>query len=317
MPFPFILAIILAVLAAAVGITWKVASPPPDPAPRRGAYDDPPFPLRRAAGLAAIVLGALTALMLLAASWTQVTTQNIGIITSFGKPTGHLSNGLHFTAPWVNVTEMDGSIQTDSYTGGNCVDVRIGSQQTACVNVSIRWRINPAAADLLFRNYHDFNGVRDSLVTRELATALNQQFSIYNPVASLTSTIPAGHPGNPTVAQLAGRVAAQMRREIGSQIEVDNVLIPLITYDTTTQARINSVLAQTAQTDIAQQAIKTAQAQAAANADLAHSAASLSPDVLEQNCLNLVNEAIKANYTLPPGFSCFGGSSVGVIASGH
>lgn len=245
--------------------------------------------------------------------FTTVSTQNIGIVTSFGKVTGHLSPGAHFIAPWASVTEMDGTIQTDTYNGDACITVRIARQQTSCVNASIRWRIEATSADSLFRNYHTFDAVRASLVTRELEVALNQQFANYDPIASLISTAPEGSPGNPTVIQIAGKVLSQMQGDLSGQIRVLSVLIPSLNYDPSVQARINSVLAQTAQTDIAIQAEKTAQAQAAANKALAASVSN-SPGVLVSNCLNLVGEAIKAGYQLPPGFSCFGSSSVGVIA---
>lgn len=319
MPATFIFAIILAVFTAGAVLTWVLASPLPEQPAQRHPYSNSsdPFPLKKAAGITAITLGALTALFVLISSWTPVGTQNIGIVTSFGRPVSHLDNGLHFIAPWDQVTQMDGAIQTDSYTGSQCINIRVAQQQTACATVSIRWRIRPDAVDELFRNYQYptvFTAIQDSLVTRELAVALNRQFAGYDPIASLTSSVKPGQPGNPTVAQLAAAVTSQMQREIGSQIQVDNVLIPLVTYDATVQNRINTVLAQTAQTDVAEQAIRTAQAQAQANKDLAASVSN-NPGVLQSQCLNLVNEAIKANYQFPAGFSCFGGSSVGVVAS--
>ena len=49
-------------------------------------------------------------------SFAQVSTKNIGVVTSFGKTFGFLGNGPHLIWPWENVTEMDAAIQTDSYT---------------------------------------------------------------------------------------------------------------------------------------------------------------------------------------------------------
>jgi len=145
---------------------------------------------------------------------------------------------------------------------------------------------------------------------------MNQQFANYDPIASLISTAPEGSASNPTVIQLSGSVLSQMQADLKDQIHVLSVLVPSLNYDAAVQARINSVLAQTAQTDIALQAEKTAAAQAAANRALSKSVSN-SPGVLTSNCLTLVGEAIKSNYQLPPGFSCLGSSSVGVIAGGH
>lgn len=315
MPATFIFAIIFAVFALAAGVIWKFTNPVPQTTSRT-AYQDDPVPVKAISGIAACVLGGFAALFVLVSAWTPVGTQNIGIETSFGRPVGHLDNGLHFIAPWDQVTQMDGAIQTDSYTGANCINIRVAEQQTACASVSIRRRIRPDAVDGLFRNYQFptvFTAIQDSLVTRELAVALNRQFASYDPIASLTSSVKSGQPGNPTVAELAAAVTSEMQAEIGSQIQVDNVLIPLVTYDATVQSRINTVLAQTAQTDVAQQAIKTALAQAQANKDLAASVSN-NPGVLQSQCLNLVNEGIKSGYSFPAGFSCFGSSSVGVIA---
>src|ERR1700761_5360038 len=161
----------------------------------------------------------LTVIFLLASSIQIVSTKNVGIETSFGKTSGHLSNGIHLTAPWVTVTEMDAAIQTDSYTGSSCLDVRIANQQTACVNISIRWRIQPDQADYLFQNYRTFDNVRDSLVTRELTAAVNNQLTNYNPLNSIsaTSTGAANYPTNPSLTQIATKVTDQMRREIRQQ----------------------------------------------------------------------------------------------------
>ena len=60
---------------------------------------------------------------------------------------------------------------------------------------------------------------------KELAVALNRQFASYDPIASLTSSVKSGQPGNPTVAELASAVTKEMQAEIGTQIQVDNVLM--------------------------------------------------------------------------------------------
>ncbi|HET7320819.1 MAG TPA: hypothetical protein VFI84_04545, partial [Candidatus Saccharimonadales bacterium] len=70
--------------------------------------------------LAWIALGVLALAMLFTfvASATVVSTKNVGIVTSFGKPVGSLSNGFHMVAPWAKVTELDAAIQTDSHYKG-------------------------------------------------------------------------------------------------------------------------------------------------------------------------------------------------------
>jgi regulator of protease activity HflC (stomatin/prohibitin superfamily) len=290
------------------------------------------FALRRrigmkpGAGSGSLAAGLLIGLLILFATCTVIVgTQKVGVVTSFGRPGAALSNGFHVIAPWQNVTEIDGRVQTDTYNGGidangNCtgsIPVRIAHQQTACLNVSIQWRIRRSAAPQLFRNYGTFDNIRAALVTRKLEVVLNQVFDNYDPIASLTSAFPEGTPQNPTAAMFAHQVTVQMRNLIGKQIQINDVLITTPSYDPTVQARINSVLAQAAQTDIAKLAVNTANAQAAANRALAASVSN-NPGVLVSRCLDITIEALKANYGLPATWNCSlsGTSTAGVIVSG-
>ncbi|MGD0284317.1 MAG: SPFH domain-containing protein [Candidatus Saccharimonadales bacterium] len=254
----------------------------------------------------------------IAALWSTfntVSTKNVGVETSFGAISGELKPGIHFLWPWVQVTEMDAAIQTDSYTGGNCLNVRIANQQTACVDVSVRWRIIQKKADYLFQNYRTFDNVRDSLVTRELTAAVNNQLSTYNPLNSISLGTPSTGIGNPSLSTIAKRVTVQMRSEIGDDIEVMNTIIPIISFDAQTQSRINQLQQQIALTRIAEQEILTNQAQARANQALAASV-SHNPNVLVSECLGILSTMVKNGAQVPAGFSCWPGSSVAAVIAG-
>lgn len=277
--------------------------------------------------IATWITAGLTVIVLLLASITTVSTRNVGIVTTFGRTSGHLDNGLHVIAPWDNVTEMNAAIQTDSYVLGTkaststndsnsatgpCVNVRIANQQTACVDVSIKWRINPSAADELFQNYHDFSTVQDSLVHRELNVALNNQLSDYNPLNSITEAGSGSFGSNPTLTQVGAKVTEQMRRELAGQIEVISTLIPILHYDGATENRINQIQQQVAQTRIADAQLQTNQAQSAANAALAQS---VTTPVLESKCLDIMKEMVQNGQKVPAGMTCGLGSNVtGIIA---
>lgn len=313
MPFPFILAIITAIFALACAIVWKVAKPVAEK-PSTRSYD--PSPVKEVFGAAAAVWGALTLVLLLGAAWTQVSTQNIGIVTSFGQPVEHLSNGLHFTAPWESETDIDGAIQTQTFENGSCVQVRIGEQQTACADVIIRWRVEPGDADQLFRNYHGgasvLADVSNSLVHPDFVAALNASLDAYNPVAA-TAAAP-GSAANPHLSVISGEVAAQMRSDLSGQISVLSVVIPRLVYQGSVQARINQEDQQVAQTIIANEAIRTAQAQAAANKILAQSVNN-DPNVLVAQCMNVLEALQKSGSQIPVGFSCWpSANGVSVLA---
>src|SRR5690606_25250488 len=110
--FTFVLALVL--LLAAVGM---FAAAPAKGSSRKLAV----IPL-----LAAVVL-------LVMACTTIIQAKNVGVLTTFGKPTRSLNAGLHVKAPWQKVTELDGTKITNKYTGDERIEVRIGDGTTAAV----------------------------------------------------------------------------------------------------------------------------------------------------------------------------------------
>jgi regulator of protease activity HflC (stomatin/prohibitin superfamily) len=233
------------------------------------------------ATLIAGVTGLLTVVVLVLGSTTIVSTRNVGVVTTFGRPSGTLSNGLHVKAPWQSVTEMNGTIQIDNHTGDNATTVRLGNNSTANVDNSVRWRILPDAADELFLDYRNFDSVRDNLVTRELRAALNEVFAKFDPLA---------HSEGANVQALGDDVATKLRAKVGTQIEIINVIVPLVNYDQATQDRINALNVEKANTRVAEQRAKTAEAEARANEILAKSVSN-DPNVLVSKCLDATREA--------------------------
>ena len=189
----------------------------------------------------AAVSGGLTIFVLILGSTTIVSTRNIGVVTTFGRPGATLSKGLHIKAPWQSVTEMNGTIQIDNHTREAATTVRLGNNSTANVDNSVRWRIQPAAADELFLDYREFDNVRDNLVTRELRAALNEVFSDFDPLAPENSE-------GANVQALGDQVAEKLRTKVGGQIEIINVIVPLVNYDQATQDRINALNVEKANT---------------------------------------------------------------------
>lgn len=276
-------------------------------------------------GYVAVALGVLIGIL---SCVTTVGTKNVGVLTTFGRPTGYLQNGLHVKAPWENVTELNDAVQTDTYAsdGGaagkqqqgataTCVNVRIARQGTACVNVSIRWQIKPSGVDYLFRNYKDNDAITDNLVLRDLQSAMNEAFATYDPLGIDQNGLSTNPPLNAaTGSSLSSLVHAQMVSEIGTWIDVQTVSIPLLNFDSTTQDKINQLQQQVAATRVALQAQLTAQAQAAANQALAASVSN-DPNVLTDKCLNILKEAVDKGQALPAGFSCFANSNATVAVA--
>lgn len=256
----------------------------------------------------AIVVGAIALLFLVFASTTMVSTKNIGVVTTFNKPTGHLTNGIHLKAPWSKVTEFDGAIQIDTRAGDTATEVRLGNSSMARVDNSVRWRMRPEASDELFLNYRDFDKIRDDLVIRELNVSLNDVFADFDPInevaAAETSTDvkPAAVKTGSAQTELAEKVAEDLRRKVGDQIEILDVGIPVVHFDQSTQDRINAYQAEVGNTRIAEQKAATAAKEAEANRALSASISN-DPNVLVSKCLDIIKESGQS----PLG--CWGGTT--------
>lgn len=303
----FILALILAPATLIVFIIWRRSRRKKTGESYRTTSSTKPM------GWTVLGLAAATILVVFLSSFAIVSTKNIGIVTNFGNPVGILTNGAHFKAPWMNVTEMDAAIQTDNHykadpAGESCIQVRMANQGVACVDLSIKWRIKDVSALDLFQNYREFENVRDSLVTRELGGALNVTFEEYNPLA----TDETGNIAQPHTEDLSQQVKELMQDTVGDRVEIDNVIISLFHFDDNTQSRIDALQAQIAETRIAEQSKLTAAAQAEANRELS-SSVSNDPNVLVSKCYDLLNEMVSKGQVIPTGFSCWPGSGSALI----
>jgi hypothetical protein len=92
------------------------------------------------------------------------------------------------------------------------------------------------------------------------------------------------------VQALGDDVAVKLHAKVGEQIEIINVIVPLVNYDGATQDRINALNVEKANTRVAEHRAKTAAAEARANEILAASVSN-DPNVLVSKCLDSAREA--------------------------
>lgn len=222
--------------------------------------------------------------------FTIVGTRQIAIVTAYGRPTGvSLNNGFHGKWPWQMTHQMDGAVQIDKYVKEGNRDerimVRLGNQSTAWADVSIRWQLKQSAAPELFQQYKTFDNVRVNLIERNLSVALNEVFAAFNPLDPRNlevSPLPA----------LAKKAADILRQDVGGQVDIFDVNVPTIQYDQGTEDKINQLNQQRAQTSIAIESQRTAEAQAKANEILSRSISN-DPNVVVQNCITAaINKGI-------------------------
>lgn len=310
------LSTIVIVLFLVVGLVLLVTRSRLQAGTRTGAAQ-----VRRVVGLSGWGVIGLAVVIAFFACTTIVPTKDVGILLTLQRPSGTLANGFHVKQPWQQVQTMDAAIQTDNHVPEgrtsdgaeslNCVTVRIAHQSQACVDATVRWQIVPREAALLYQDYRGFDKVRDSLVTRDLTTALAQEMESYDPLAIDPTS---GQSTAPAFSDIAQRVVSDMNTAADGRVTIDSISIPVVRFDTQTTARIQQIQAQIAQTQVAKQAEQTAIAQAAANKALAASV-SKDPNVLVSKCLDIVQEAVNKGAALPAGFSCIGSSSAVVVPS--
>ena len=252
-----------------------------------------------------IIATTLAVLMLLISSTWFVPVRNVGIVTSFGAPTGRTTgSGLKFTMPWDKVADFDASIQVSDHTGGReepgCTNVRIGSLATACVENRIQWEVIESAAPQLYRDYKgEFENLKKNLVETKIQNALNAVFATYNPLSQVNiQTGQTEFDG----ARLGKDVETELNRTIGSDIRIVSVSVPLVHHDVKTEENIAAFQDVIARTRILEQQQKNAEAEKLiADTQLAY----LSDLFIQNKC---IDESVKMG--VPPGLCLVGAQAI-------
>jgi regulator of protease activity HflC (stomatin/prohibitin superfamily) len=269
----------------------------------RNQYDDYVIGKR----ITYVVGGVLLAVSLIVvgfSSYTIVPARNLGVPVSLGQPGDVVNNGFHVIAPWASVQTFDATVQTLTVDQA----VRLGNGGTATVDASIQWQIDTTKNNFLslYRQYRTFPNIQANVIQRDLAAALNDVFETFNPLAVVDEN------GQIAVqmSDLAAKVLAEMKTAIPVGLIVSNPKILPPKYSKAIEDQIGNMINATTATRIADQQKKTAELIKQANDLLA--AGNLSPGVLYQNCLTMVE---KMGSNLPPAFSCGAPGANVVIAS--
>lgn len=273
-------------------------------------------------GRAVALVPLLAGVVLLAmACTTIIQAKNVGVLTTFGKPTRSLNAGLHVKAPWQKVTELDGTKITNKYTGEERIEVRIGDGTTAAVETAIRWSIVGEKADEIYADYRsdDVNmNVREALVETVFKNAINAVFGQYNPTAELVTVDPNSDKRLnfvPDYDGLAAEVTESMKQRVadsGGYVKIEFVTLSGISLSPETQKKINEFQAEVARTQVALQAERTNRAQAAANKALSTSVSN-NPNVLVSRCLDTLQMMVENQQPVPAGFTCWPGQGSNLV----
>ncbi|MBQ1028320.1 SPFH domain-containing protein [Micromonospora sp. C95] len=233
MPFGFILAIVAAVVAiVAVAV----------------ALFSSQRQVRQIGVLTAVGALAGTAILTVASSAHSVPIRSVGIVTSFGKPTGEVTgSGLKWVTPWQRVGEWDAGRQKYDHIGNDkCVRVRTGTLADACVEVLIEWQVQPENAPQQFMDYKgDFESFRGQRVGVQLDSAVNDAFATYNPLERIDSKT-----GNLNVdlKPFSASIKSNAEGRLADDVEILSVTITRVNHDDKTEGNIKAFQDKLAQT---------------------------------------------------------------------
>lgn len=267
----------------------------------------------------------LSVVCLILSCFAVVGTKNVGVPTVFGKTTGETYGaGLNFKAPWVSVTDIDGTTQPEEYRGGDCIIVKIADGGSGCVTVAYRWRIQQEQADIAYADFRNSeleinDAVRSALVTTNMKAAINEIFGTWDPLegSEIKPNMTPEELANAKVnvvpdyqsfnKQVEDNFDAKIE-DLGGLIDLQSVTISYVALPEATQDRINAYNRAVQDTKIALQEVATKAAQADGNRELA--ASLQDPNVLVSKCLDSL---AAGEFEAPPGFSCWSGGGGGIV----
>ncbi|MFC7532650.1 hypothetical protein [Actinoplanes sp. GCM10030250] len=198
---------------------------------------------RRQAWLTFGAAAFLAIASIVAASITVVPTRNVGIVTSWNKPTGRTTGaGLQWTLPWQGIDEWDSSGQTYAHLGDQCVWVTIAAQRRACIPVQIEWSAKAEKAPENWAAYREvgdlsrFEVFVERRVNPQINGAMTSIFAAFDPLGAVDVT--SGDAPAPDLNKTYKEpLIKALNTELGDEIVVKSVAFESPRYDEpTTQA---------------------------------------------------------------------------------
>lgn len=147
------------------------------------------------AGTVTVVAGLLGGVLLVSSMLSVVDPRNIGVVTTFKKPTGETTgSGLQWTGPLETV--QDWPITAEVYDHGNetvCVAVRVAGGGEGCVEITVGWRAAAPRGPENFAAYKEndkqsrFEVFTDRRVNKPVTAEIQSLFTTFDPFAGVSA----------------------------------------------------------------------------------------------------------------------------------
>lgn len=205
----------------------------------RGASTD--VKTKRARGTAVFVIGVVIIAWALINCFTTVAARSVGVGVAVGKYHGTYQSGPKFTEPWLSMNDFSTQVQylelkgkdgEHDQKGTTPVNFKGGGRGDASVTVA--WKINAPAAEQLWKDYKDFDRVRDRLVVSRARNAIRTALGGYTATGAQDGAN-------------VNLINASVKDAIQADVSSSGVIITGVTYDGIaldgkTQDSIESVL---------------------------------------------------------------------------
>lgn len=193
---------------------------------------------------AAIVFVVLAGISLTIASFDIVPTRNVGIVTTFSKPTGETTGaGLQWHAPWSSVDDWDASGQTYAHLGDACVWVTIAAQRRACIPVQIEWAAKAERAPENWAAYREADGksrfevFTDRRVNPQITGAMTSVFAGFDPLSTVDPA--SGSAAAPDLNKTyKDPLVSALNEALGEDIVIKSLTFESPRYDEPTTAAV-------------------------------------------------------------------------------
>lgn len=215
-------------------------------------------------GVGAVAL-LVAALFIVGAMYNSVPARTVGVPISFGKIGSPLQSGIHWEAPWVNITSCPLTEETDIQNGdpnsgtaayNQAVAISGSDQGGATADVTVQYHIDPKDAQIVYQKFRcDLTLVRNNLIVQR----------VRSDVAAAAINFVSVDLKSSRVAIEQGALAKLQSDLTPFGITVDDVVIGDINLDPNVQTAANQKLAAQQQIGTAtfQQQQATVQAQTA------------------------------------------------------
>jgi regulator of protease activity HflC (stomatin/prohibitin superfamily) len=199
-----------------------------------------------------VVIGALAALLLTLVffgSWYTVDETERGVLLRNGALVGSVEPGLSFKTPFIeSVNFISVQNQTSAYQG---LQAYSRDQQTATLNVSVSWHVEPGAVTEVYTKYKDLNGLVTRLISRQVPTQVENVFGQYNAVSAVQRR-----------TDLTGDMTKAIRAAIQGPVVIDGVQVENIDFSDDYERSIAQRMKAEVEVKTREQMLATEQVQA-------------------------------------------------------